>query len=256
MSGSAEAPGGDIAALAKGGRTNFLGFLLRLAARLPFLFIAGRLYGAEALGRFAYAILVVEFAAQIATLGLKRGLAGQLSKTQRPHTHVVFDALLVSAIVAAIAAALLAAFPVLMFPSSAPGGIDRLLPLIILAISGSDVALAALAYRFDIAATVRARSIIEPWTISLAAWAFYYVAPGDGLILAYIASMLAALVASLWPLVRSYGWPRGWRPDPAALLGMARRNVPLAAADAIEWGSRRLDLAILGLFASPAIIGV
>jgi hypothetical protein len=52
----------DIAALAKGGRTNFFGFLLRLAARLPFLFIAGRIYGAEALGRFAYAILIVEFA--------------------------------------------------------------------------------------------------------------------------------------------------------------------------------------------------
>ena len=46
----------DIAALAKGGRTNFFGFLLRLAARLPFLFIAGRLYGPEALGRFAYAV--------------------------------------------------------------------------------------------------------------------------------------------------------------------------------------------------------
>ncbi len=33
-----EAQGGDIQALAKGGRTNFFGFLLRLAARLPFLF--------------------------------------------------------------------------------------------------------------------------------------------------------------------------------------------------------------------------
>ena len=41
----------DIAALAKGGRTNFFGFLLRLAARLPFLLIAGRLYGPDALGR-------------------------------------------------------------------------------------------------------------------------------------------------------------------------------------------------------------
>ena len=30
----------DIAALAKGGRMNVFGFLLRLAARLPFLFIA------------------------------------------------------------------------------------------------------------------------------------------------------------------------------------------------------------------------
>ena len=33
--------GEDIAALAKGGRTNFFGFLMRLVARLPFLFIAG-----------------------------------------------------------------------------------------------------------------------------------------------------------------------------------------------------------------------
>ena len=43
--------------LAKGGRTNFFGFLLRLAARLPFLFIAGRIYGPELLGRFAYAVI-------------------------------------------------------------------------------------------------------------------------------------------------------------------------------------------------------
>ena len=32
----------DIAAIARGGRTNFFGFFLRLAARIPFLFIAGR----------------------------------------------------------------------------------------------------------------------------------------------------------------------------------------------------------------------
>ena len=53
----------DIAALAKGGRTNFFGFLLRLAARLPFLFIAGRLYGAETLGRFASAMVIIELGA-------------------------------------------------------------------------------------------------------------------------------------------------------------------------------------------------
>ena len=40
----------DIQALAKGGRTNFFGFLLRLLGTAPFLFIAGRLYGVEALG--------------------------------------------------------------------------------------------------------------------------------------------------------------------------------------------------------------
>jgi O-antigen/teichoic acid export membrane protein len=95
------AAGDDIAALAKGGRTNFFGFLLRLAARLPFLFIAGRIYGAEALGRFAYAVLVVEFAAQIATLGLKRGLAQQLSSTDKPHACVVWDGMLVAFVASA-----------------------------------------------------------------------------------------------------------------------------------------------------------
>jgi len=247
---------GDIAALAKGGRINFFGFLLRLAARLPFLFIAGRLYGAESLGRFAYAILVVEFAAQLATLGLKRGLAAQLARTSRPHAHVVYDGLLVSAIASALAATLLLVFPELMFPNSSAGEVDRLLPLVIFAVAGSDIALAALAYRFDIAATVRARSIIEPWTISITAWIFFYLTPENGLILSYMAAMVAAFIASIWPLMRSYGVPRGWQPHPMKLARMARRNSPLAAADAIEWGSRRLDLAVLGLFATPAVVGI
>lgn len=250
------AEGGDIAALAKGGRTNFFGFLMRLAARLPFLFIAGRIYGAEALGRFAYAILLVEFAAQLATLGLKRGLAGQLSENKQSHQHIVWDAMLLGLIASLALAAVLIAFPQAMFPNSGINGLDRLLPLIILAIAGSDIALAACAYRFNIAATVRARSVIEPWVISIAAFGFSFYSLRDGLILSYVLSMLAALVASLWPMIASYGLPRGWKPHPGQLWHVARRNLPLAAADAVEWGSRRLDLAILGLFATPYIVGI
>ena len=247
---------GDIASLARGGRTNFFGFLLRLAARLPFLFIAGRIYGADALGRFAYAVIIVEFAAQIATLGLKRGLAQQLARTDRPHVDVVWDGMLVSGVASALAAAFLIGVPEFMFPNSPINGLDRLLPLIILGIAWSDVALAALAYRLNVAATVTARAIVEPWTISIAAFAFSFYSLRDGLILSYVLSMVAALVASLWPLLRDYGLPHGWRPSPVALAKLTRRNVPLAAADAIEWGSRRIDIAILGLFFSPAVVGI
>ena len=35
-----------------------------------------------------------------------------------------------------------------------------------------------------------------------------------------------------------------------------RRNLPVAAADAVEWGSRRIDIAVLGLFFSPAVVGI
>jgi O-antigen/teichoic acid export membrane protein len=247
---------GDIAALAKGGRTNFFGFLLRLAARLPFLFIAGRWYGADVLGRFAYATIIVEFAAQLATLGLKRGLAQQLAKTSRPHVHVVWDGLLVGWIVSIIAAGVLMMWPILLFPNSEVNRFDWLLPLTVFGWTGSDIALAGLAYRGNIGATVTARSLIEPWAISIAAFGFSFYSLRDGLILSYAISAITALIASLWPLLREYGPPRGWAPQPSQIIRMMKKNLPLAGADAIEWGSRRLDIAILGLFFSPAIVGI
>ncbi|MCL6683796.1 lipopolysaccharide biosynthesis protein [Sphingomonas alba] len=246
----------DLAALARGGRINFFGFVLRLAARLPFLFIAGRIYGAEQLGRFAYAVLIVEFAAQLATLGLKRGLAQQLAHTDKPHVCVVWDSLIVAAFGSGIAMAALMLFPTAMFPNSEINGLEWLLPVTIFALAWSDITLAALAYRHDVGATVRARAIVEPWTISIAAFAWSFISTRDGLIIAYVLSMVGALVASLVPFLKSYGLPRGWSPDPAGLWRMARRNLPVAAADAVEWGSRRVDIAILGLFFRPDIVGI
>jgi O-antigen/teichoic acid export membrane protein len=250
------APSADLAALARGGRINFFGFVLRLMARLPFLFIAGRMYGAEQLGRFAYAVLILEFASQLATLGLKRGLAQQLAKTDKPHVCVVADALLVAAIGSAVAMIALALFPQVMFPNSEIHGMEWALPVTIFALAWSDICLAALAYRHDVTSTVRARAIVEPWTISIVAFGWYFISSRDGLIIAYALSMVGALVASVIPFLKSYGLPRGWRPDPGTLWRLARRSLPVAAADAVEWGSRRVDIAMLGLFFRPEIVGI
>ena len=249
-------PDADMATLARGGRLNAMGFVLRLAARLPFLFIAGRVYGAEALGRFAYAVLIVEFAAQLATFGLRRGLAQLLANAKKPHHCVVADALLLSLLGSLACMAILMAFPRAMFPNSQVHGLDWLLPVTVLAVSWTDIALAALAYRNDVGATVRARSLVEPWTISIVAFAWSYISLRDGLIISYVFSMVAAMIAALIPLVRSYGIPRGWAPDLAGSWKTARRNAPLAAADAVEWASRRIDLAVLGLLLSPAFVGI
>ena len=246
----------DLAALARGGRINFFGFVVRLAARLPFLFIAGRFYGPELLGRFAYAIIVIELAAQLATMGLKRGLAQQLSKTDQPHVCVVFDGLLAAFLASAVASAVLMVFPQAMFPAGDIQGAEWLLPLVIFGIAGADIALAALAYRHDVASTVRVRAIVEPLTISVAAGLLIFLYPRDGLIIAYVVSVAAGLSVALWRLVRNYGLPHGWKPHPVTIWGMARQNLPLAGADAIEWGSRRLDIAILGLFVAPYWVGI
>lgn len=253
---AAPPPNADLATLARGGRLNFFGFVMRLIARLPFLFIAGRSYGAEALGRFAYAVIIVELAAQLASFGLKRGLAQQLANADKSHVCIVADALLVAALGSAIGMVVLGTFPVAMFPNSAIHGLEWLLPVTVIAISWTDIALSALAYRNDVGATVRARSIVEPWTISIVAFAWSYYSIRDGLIIAYVFSMVAALIAAMIPLVRSYGLPHGWKPDLPNVWATARRNTPLAAADAVEWGSRRIDIAMLGLFLSPAFVGI
>lgn len=246
----------DIDTLAKGGRTNILGFLMRLVARLPFLFIAGRVYGPEIVGRFALAVLVIEVAALIATLGLKRGLAQALSATERPHAHVVWDAMVVALVASIAASALLFVFPQIMYPNSHVMGFERLLPLVVFAIAASDVALAACAYKHDIRASVTARAIVEPWTISIAAWVLSYLSARDGLIIAYVVSMSAALIASLIPFLRHYGLPHGWKPRVAEIAELARRNAPLAGADTIEWATRNVDRFILGLLFAPSVVGI
>jgi O-antigen/teichoic acid export membrane protein len=253
---ASEAAGGDLAALAKGGQTNFLGFLLRLAARLPFLFIGGRYYGAEGLGRFASALVVVELTAMLCTMGEKRGLAQRLSDHDGDPGTLVADGLTLAFLVGSLAALALWLVPAPMFPSGTYTQVDRLIVLAIPALAMTEILLAAQAYRFDIGATVRARAIVEPWTISIMAGVMVVVAPESGLSIAYMISIYAALLTAAWPFLRSYGLPRGWRPSLRRMTGLTGRGLPLAAADAIEWGTRRLDIFILGLFAAPAAVGV
>ena len=136
-----EAPRDDMAALARGGRTNFFGFLIRLAARIPFLFIGGRLYGDEMLGRFAAALVVIELASQVAVLGQKRGLAQQLSENETGDpSHTVADALTLSLVTSLVFTGLLLLFPKLMFPNGANGDLSWLLVFTILPFALTEVA--------------------------------------------------------------------------------------------------------------------
>ncbi|PLK24795.1 polysaccharide biosynthesis protein [Porphyrobacter sp. TH134] len=252
----------DLAALAKGGRTNTLGFAIRLIARIPFLVIATRLYGAEALGRFASAMVLIEIVALICSLGEKRGLAQRLSdgagENRAAEARLVFDGLLLALGYSTVAALVLLTFPEPMFPNGVNSQWDIWLIAAIPAFAITEILLAAQAYRYDIATTVRTRAIVEPWTISIAAGVYFFIpATRDGgLALAYITSIYAGLLFTLWPFLRSYGLPQGWQPAPRALIAMSSRAFPLVGADAIERGTRLLDIFILGLLAPPQVVGI
>src|SRR3546814_2306919 len=79
---------------------------------------------------------------------------------------VVWDGMFVAFIVSAAGSALLLLFPQLMYPAGEVDSADRWMALLVFVIAGTDIALAACAYKFDVGATVRARAIVEPWVIS------------------------------------------------------------------------------------------
>lgn len=252
----------DLAALAKGGRTNTFGFLLRLIARIPFLIIATRLYGPEALGRFASALVLIEIIALVCSLGEKRGLAQRLSEgagdDRSREANYVYDGLTLSLLYSGVAALGLWLFPAPMFPNGMNGPADMWLIAAIPAFAATEILLAAQAYRFDIATTVRARAVVEPWVISIGAGVFFFLPAtrDSGLAFAFIASVYAGLLTAIWPFLRTYGPPRGWRPTPRRFFKMSTRAFPLIGADAIERGTRLLDIFILGMFAPPAAVGI
>ncbi|QFT78462.1 lipopolysaccharide biosynthesis protein [Erythrobacter sp. THAF29] len=251
-----------MATLAKGGRTNTMGFVIRLLGNIPFLFIGYRLYGVEAMGRFAAAFVIIEIFALVCALGEKRGLAQRLTEgvedREGTPSNLVFDGMLASLICSALAVILLLIFPAIIFPSGTSSDYDMWMIAAVPAFALTEILLAAQAYRYDIATTVRARAIVEPWTRSILVGVLFYV-PGvaqGGLSLAFLASIYAGLLIAAYSFYRTYGMPTGWRPRPRYLGKLAARALPLVGADVIERGTRLIDVFLLGQFTSPAAVGI
>lgn len=251
-----------MATLARGGRTNTLGFVIRALGGIPFLFIGYRLYGVEEMGRFAAAFVIIEIFALICALGEKRGLAQRLTegaeKEGVAQSNLVFDGMLTSLLFSLTACLILLAFPVIIFPSGTNSDLDMWMIAAIPAFALTEILLAAQAYRYDIATTVRARAIVEPWTKSFAVGALFFVPvlSEGGLALAFLASIYAALLTAFWSFIRTYGLPKGWRPRPRYLGKMTARALPLIGADVIERGTRLLDVFLLGQSASAGAVGI
>lgn len=94
-----------------------LGFVIRLAARLLFVFIAGRLFGVALFGAFSIAVAVVELAVTIGGAGMKRQLFKLLDEGHhlRSPPHIVIDG-----IVLVFVASFICAAPIMLAVGLAP----------------------------------------------------------------------------------------------------------------------------------------
>ena len=209
----------------------------------PSCFIAGRIYGSEALGPLRLCRPHrPSCGAQLATLGLKRGFAQQLAHHGQRIVCMSLGRLAVAAVGSALCMGLLMLFPQAMFPK-ARSRLEWLLPITIIALAWSDIMLAALAYRHDVTSTVRARAIVEADHDQRRGAGLGHISNRDGLIIAYVLSMVAARSLRI-PFVKIYGMaPHAWAPirQRSGEWPAATYRSPPRTAGLCWWGSRRIE---------------
>lgn len=262
MSGKDE--GGRL--IVRGAQATGAGFAGRLAARLIFLFVAGRLFGPAAFGAYTLALAVVELAVAVGSLGTKRTLFQLLDRhsgeTGRPLPHILLDAaLLVTAasvlLAAAIAAIALAAPATLLGPAVA-AALLLLAPMV----AGQallDLFLAATRWTHSIRHEVVARSLIEPWAMlagCTGAWLLGWRI--EGLAIGYVFGTLVALAYSAVAARRRLGGLRlaAWRPDRRILAETARGSLANTANDLLNVLYTRVDLYLVGVLLGEAPAGI
>lgn len=255
----------DTADLARGAGVNYLGFVARLGSRVPFLFLAGRLYGEALFGTYTFVTTVAETVAAVSMFGMKRSFFKFMSEARdegrplaEPIAHGVALALLLGVLltlgVAGGAAPLARLFGM-------PGSADDLLlvavsiPLIVL----SDILLVAIRYTRQMRFEVYARSIAEPVTLTVAVAAFHLLGLRElGLVYGYVASLAAAAAVSAWFFVRIFPLAETLRAPlrRERLRELVSFSGPTAGYTLMDILFKRIDILLVSYFLSPAAVGV
>jgi O-antigen/teichoic acid export membrane protein len=248
----------------RGAQATAGGFAGRLAARLLFLFVAGRLFGREAFGAYVLAVAAVELAVSVGSLGMKKVIFQLLDgapEGRRP-THILLDAALLVALASLIVGGAMAAAVFLIPGFAASGGAAIALVALAPMVAGQsllDLFLAATRWRHTIRYEVVARSLVEPYALLAGAAAAWAVGLREGGLLAgYWAGTLAALVYALAGARRTFGGFRllAWAPRRATLLPALRLAGANTATDLLNALYTRIDLWIVGLLLGEGAAGV
>ncbi|HYD23661.1 MAG TPA: oligosaccharide flippase family protein [Croceibacterium sp.] len=247
----------------RGGASAGLGLAMRLGARVAFVLIAAKLFGAAVFGAFSLAVAVVELAVAVGGLGMKRYLFKLLEERgSREQGHVLIDAgLLVTAasvvLGAAIALAAMLAPPDLL---AAQTGYALLWAAPLVAGQALlDLFLAATRWKHRMRYEVAARSLIEPYVGALGAVAAYLAGYEiAGLLIGYAAGTLAALAYAAVGMRLCFGklHLRSFRVHPGGLAATLRATALPTATDTVAGFFHRADLYLVGVFLGETAAGI
>jgi O-antigen/teichoic acid export membrane protein len=255
----------DTRDLARGAGVNYLGSVARIAPRAIFLVMAGRLYGQEGFGAYTFGITVVETAAAIALFGMKRSLFRFMSEaTARGETvhrpiangiaFTVTAGLMLTLLVGFGGGALATAFglgtavrPLLVLTLA--------IPMIVL----SDILLVAIRFTRQMRFEVYARSLIEPIVLTVALMVVYWAGARElGLAVAYVTSLLAAVVASALFFVRVFSLPECLRVRLrwGEIRHLAAFSGPTAGYEFFLMLADKADIFLVSYFAPVSTVGI
>ncbi|HEX5182774.1 MAG TPA: lipopolysaccharide biosynthesis protein [Allosphingosinicella sp.] len=248
--------------IVRGAQATAAGFAGRLAARLIFLFVAGRLFGKDAFGAYVLAVAAVELAVSVGSLGMKKVIFQLLdgARGDRPHAHVLLDAMLLVMLASAIVGGAIAAAASL-FPISAGGAAFAVAALAPMVAGQSllDLFLAATRWNHAIRFEVVARSLVEPYALLIGATAAWVLGLREtGLLVGYWCGTLAALAYAVTGARRIFGGFRlhSWRPRRSDLVPALHLAGANTATDLLNALYTRIDLWIVGLMLGEGSAGI
>ncbi len=248
----------------RGSTLSILGFLARLCARVPFLFIAGRLYGTASYGEYVLLTAIVETTALLSTFGLKRTIFRFIDEknSEQGDGFVIRHSLILCVCLSLVLVAIIQtlATPILQIFSVVEIRPD----LIILSwaipfISLTDIFLSATLSRRIMRYEIAVRSFVEPIALTLFSLGLYLLGvKGSGLVFAFLFAFTIAAVVSAYACNRVFGW-RDVLIGPvraSLLLEMAQKSLTTCLHDLARVLVTRLDTFAVGYFFSTSVVGL
>ena len=252
--------------IVKGAGINFLGFIIRLSSRLPFILLVMALFGKELYGRYIFIITTVELGAALAVFGFKRSLFKFVQDKEYSEGYTV-EEVIVAALICSFTVGLLMIGLITVsadqladwfdYPEMVPG-LLMLVPIILI-ISAVDIILAGTRISRKMKYEMIARSFVEPYVLLFSMLGFYFMGfGGTGLLMAYSLSIFAAFLTALWGCARLFSLRNflSARPGFSMICRISKFSAPTAFHDLALLVFMRMDVFTVKFFFAEGILGI